>query len=134
MAVFLARAFHLPATTRDYFDDDEGAYYENAANRMRAAGLTVGCAPTKYCGANQIKRAEMAAMLSRALSLPGTSLNRFVDDDGSTFEIAINKIAEAGITVGCNPPRYDRFCPDDRVTRGQMAAFIQRSVKLSGSS
>ena len=37
------------------------------------------------------------------------------------------KLANAGVTRGCNPPRNDRFCPDDYVTRGQMAAFLVRA-------
>jgi hypothetical protein len=31
-----------------------------------------------------------------------------------------------GITVGCNPPGNTNYCPDDNVTRGQMAAFMKR--------
>jgi len=34
----------------------------------------------------------------------------------------------AGITAGCDPPVNDRFCPDDVVTRGQMAAFLHRAL------
>jgi hypothetical protein len=37
---------------------------------------------------------------------------------------SINAIAEAGITLGCEP---GRFCPDDGVTRGQMATFLIRA-------
>jgi hypothetical protein len=33
----------------------------------------------------------------------------------------------AGVTQGCNPPANDRFCPDDFVTRAQMAAFFKRA-------
>jgi hypothetical protein len=68
----------------------------------------------------------MAAFLARILGLPETSTDHFVDDNGSVFEGAINKIGEAGITLGCNPPVNDRFCPTDEVTRGQMAAFFKR--------
>jgi hypothetical protein len=32
----------------------------------------------------------------------------------------------AGVTLGCNPPTNDEYCPDDLVTRGQMAAFLKR--------
>ncbi len=39
----------------------------------------------------------------------------------------INKLAESGITRGCNPPSNDRYCPDSSVTRGQMAAFLVRA-------
>ena len=133
MAVFLARAFDLPQASTDYFDDDEGTFYESAANRMAAAGLTTGCAPNRYCGGQAIPRGQMAAMLSRGLGLPRGAADRFVDDGASVFEGAINRVAAAGITFGCNPPRNDRFCPGDRVTRGQMAAFITRSLDLINS-
>ena len=69
----------------------------------------------------------MAAFLARAFELPDATIDRFIDDDGSTFEDAINKVAEAGITKGCNPPANDKYCPDDFVTRGQMAAFLVRA-------
>ncbi len=55
----------------------------------------------------------------------------FVDDDGSTFEGAIEAIYAEGITGGCAP---QRFCPTDRVTRGQMAAFLTRALNLTATS
>ncbi len=54
----------------------------------------------------------------------------FVDDDGSVHEADIEAVAAARITRGCNPPTNDRFCPDDPVTRGQMAAFLARALRL----
>lgn len=132
MAVFLSRAFGLPATGTDYFTDDTGLFYEGAANRLAEAGLTVGCGPARYCGGREIDRGEFAAMLARALSLPPTTVDHFTDDDGSIFENAINKIAQAGLTEGCNPPTSDRFCPTQKVSRGQMAAFIKRAVSFAG--
>jgi hypothetical protein len=47
----------------------------------------------------------------------------FTDDDTSVFENDINWMADNGITTGCTPSTY---CPDDNVTRGQMAAFMHR--------
>ncbi|HEY7469067.1 MAG TPA: S8 family peptidase [Acidimicrobiia bacterium] len=132
MAVFLTRAFHLPETGTDYFDDDDGQFYEGSANRLRAAGLTVGCGERRYCGGERMGRDEMAAMLSRALSLPVSGSDFFTDDETSVFEGAINRIAQAGITVGCNPPSNTRYCPNGSVSRGEMAAFIKRSVELPG--
>lgn len=52
----------------------------------------------------------------------------FVDVEDSVFVNEIALMAEMGITRGCNPPANDRFCPDDPVTRGQMAAFLVRSI------
>jgi hypothetical protein len=71
----------------------------------------------------------MAAFLVRALGLAAyTGPDRFSDDDGNVFEGAIERLAQAGITLGCNPPANDRFCPDDPVNRGQMAAFLRRAL------
>jgi len=55
----------------------------------------------------------------------------FTDDDGSVFEADIAWMAAVGITKGCNPPANTRFCPDARVTRGQMAAFLARALHLT---
>ncbi len=49
----------------------------------------------------------------------------FIDDDGSVHEPAIEALVAAGITQGCET---DLFCPDDPVTRGQMASFIARAL------
>lgn len=70
----------------------------------------------------------MAVPLAAAAQLaPGGT---FVDDDGSVHEGNIEAIAAEGITRSCNPPVGDRFCPDDAVTRGQMAAFLVRALGL----
>jgi glucose/arabinose dehydrogenase len=52
----------------------------------------------------------------------------FTDDDGSVFEGDIEWLGATGVTRGCNPPLNDRFCPDEPVTRGQMAAFLHRAL------
>ena len=49
---------------------------------------------------------------------------RFVDDDHSRFENAIEAMAAAGIMKPCDPPRNDRFCPKGSVSRGEMAVFL----------
>jgi hypothetical protein len=56
---------------------------------------------------------------------------RFVDDDGSVHEDAIEWMAAAGISRGCNPPANDRFCPDQPLTREQSAAFFSRVLGLA---
>ena len=54
--------------------------------------------------------------------------NVFIDDDGSAFEDDIDWLANSGITLGCNPPLNNLFCPNGSVTRGQMAAFLHRAL------
>jgi hypothetical protein len=55
----------------------------------------------------------------------------FTDDDGLVFETDIEWMAAMQITKGCNPPANDLFCPEARVTRGQMAAFLVRALELT---
>ena len=75
----------------------------------------------------------MAAFLGRAFGLTvGTDTDRFVDDDSSIFEGDINRLAAAGITLGCNPPDNDRYCPDRFVSRAEMASFLTRALKDLG--
>jgi hypothetical protein len=82
-----------------------------------------------FCPHDPVTRGQMAAFLVRALNLTDDGGgNTFVDDDGSIFENDIAKLAAAGITKGCNPPLNDMFCPNDNVTRGQMAAFLVRAL------
>jgi hypothetical protein len=47
----------------------------------------------------------------------------------SPFAPWIEQLAREGVTGGCgtNPPVY---CPDDPVTRGQMAVFLVRAFGL----
>jgi hypothetical protein len=127
MAVFISRVLRLPPPASDHFTDDTGKFYEGAANRLFEAGITQGCGAKRYCGDQLLPREQMAAFLARTLGLPNSATDYFRDDAASQFQTAINKIAAAGITLGCNPPVNDRFCPRDPVTRGQMAAFFKRA-------
>jgi S-layer homology domain len=76
-----------------------------------------------------VTRGQMAAFLVRALGYTADGGgNLFTDDDTSIFESDIDKLATAGVTRGCNPPTNDEFCPNQFVTRGQMAAFLYRAL------
>jgi hypothetical protein len=66
----------------------------------------------------------MATFLDRALHLPARTKDFFSDDETSKFEGSINRLAASGITKGCSATR---FCPNDLVTRQQMAAFLHRA-------
>ena len=69
----------------------------------------------------------VVAPVAAALPPGGT----FIDDNGSTFEPAIEAVAAEGIASGCGG---GRFCPEDFVTRGQMAAFLARGLDLVSTS
>jgi hypothetical protein len=64
-----------------------------------------------------------------ALLIPAAAWasNRFNDvPDSNVFHNDITWLADAGVTLGCNPPANDMFCPGSNVTREQMAAFLHR--------
>jgi hypothetical protein len=54
--------------------------------------------------------------------------NRFSDTQESLFVNSTAWLAASGITVGCNPPDNTRFCPDQYVTRGEVAVFLKRII------
>jgi len=63
-------------------------------------------------------------------TVPYHHVGTFADDEGSVFEPDIEWLAASGVTRGCNPPFQDRYCPDEPVTRAQMAAFLTRFLDL----
>jgi hypothetical protein len=126
MAAFLRRAFDIPASTADLFDDDDGSIFEADINAIAAAGITTGCAVRAYCEGGVVTREQMAAFLVRALSLPpAQTTDHFTDDDNSPFEAEIDSLAETGITTGCAASMY---CPTQNVLRDQMATFLARAL------
>jgi S-layer homology domain len=66
MASFLVRALRLPASSRDFFTDDETSQHERSINALAAAGITGGCSATKFCPKSSVTRGQMAAFLHRA--------------------------------------------------------------------
>ena len=91
-----------------------------------AEGITIGCGGGRYCPLDFVTREQMASFLSRALRLDVTSTDFFTDDEASPHEADINRLAAAGITLGCGGGHY---CPADFVSREQMAAFLERALR-----
>jgi hypothetical protein len=115
------------------FTDDDGSPHEQDIDVIALAGVTFGCDPpdnTLFCPGGHVTRGQMSAFFARMLDLDDPKLDWFTDDDASVFEADINRIADAAITYGCNPPENTFFCPAGEVTRGQMAAFLARALGL----
>jgi len=135
MAAFLTRALDLPPPdVVNRFVDDDDTVFADSIDRLASSGVTYGCNPPtndRFCPARSVTRGQMAAFLTRAVPFPApTVLDRFVDDDSSEFESAIDRLASSGVTLGCNPPTNDRYCPAAPVTRAQMATFLTRALNL----
>lgn len=143
MAVFMLRAmlgsFHSPPTilpAQSSFDDvkSETSFWASWIEEFFQTGITSGCAinPLRYCPEQPVLRYQMAIFLLRALE--GASYQPPpLPPEGSSFGDVtryaewIEELANRGITLGCGG---GNFCPDDPVTRGQMAAFIYRGWNL----
>jgi hypothetical protein len=135
--IFLAFALLAPLLPGGTFVDDNESVHEASIEAIAAAGITVGCNPPvndRFCPSQSVSRGQMAAFLNRALALPGSAEDYFTDDDGSVFEADINRVAAAGITLGCNPPANDRFCPDRSISRGEMATMLTRAFDYPDST
>jgi hypothetical protein len=121
----------------DFFTDVPVAnpFYNHSA-LMSLGGITLGCAPAAYCPDSVTTRGQMAVFLVRAVigsdEFSFSSTPYFADvPAGHGFFKWIQKLRELGVTAGCAP---DRYCPDDAVTRGQMAAFVVRASLLITSA
>jgi len=132
MAALLSRSLGLPPTGANHFSDDEGSVFAGDIDRLAAAGITRGCNPPasdRYCPESLVDRGQMAAFVARAFDLAANGTDRFVDDDANIFETDIDRIAAAGLTLGCNPPVNDRYCPDEPITRAQFATMLHRASR-----
>ena len=127
MAAFLNRALELPPAESATFDDTSESRFAEDIAAIAAADITVGCRAGEYCPDEPVTRGQMASLLVRALELPMAEGDPFHDDDGNVHEEDIAAIAVAGITYGCGD---GRFCPDEPVTRAQMASFLVRALGL----
>ena len=135
VAVWLGRAVTgsepAEASLIRFADADPDDWRAPHVERLAELGVTGGCAaePRRYCPDEPVTRGQMAALLARAFELGDGPPAGFADTGGHHFESEIDKLAAAGITRGCaTDPR--RYCPDEAVTRGQMATFIARALGL----
>ncbi len=138
MAVWLVRVLDGadPGSSGTRFADvDSDEWWAPYVERLAVLGVTGGCAtgPARYCPDDSVTRAQMATFLTRAFGLEAAPPFGFVDVEGNTHAGSIDALAAAGVTAGCatGPARY---CPDDSVTRAQMATFLTRAINRAALS
>ncbi len=134
MAVWLGRALtgEEPQPIESSRFADVIAWSPAAAHIERFAdlGVTEGCGDgSRFCPDDAVTRAHMAVFLSRAYNLPEGPDPNFSDvPHDAWYASDVAKIAAARMTKGCttDPPSY---CPEQQVTRGQMAVLIHRALE-----
>ncbi|WKZ42157.1 MAG: MBG domain-containing protein [Anaerolineales bacterium] len=140
MAIFLLRgmygqAYTPPPATGTVFADVPLTHSAAAwIEQLAAEGITGGCGGGNYCPSSPVTRAQMAIFLLRAkygqaYTPPAATGTEFLDVPiGHSAAAWIEQLAAEGITGGCGGGNY---CPNNSVTRAQMAIFIQRTFDLA---
>jgi len=142
MAIFLERGmrgstYTPPPGTGTVFADVPLSYWAvNWVEKLFADGITVGCniSPLLYCPDDSVTRAQMAKFLLKAehgasYTPPAVGGSTGFNDVSTSYWASawIKQLAAEGITTGCGSGNY---CPEDPVTRAQMAVFLVRTFNL----
>ncbi len=115
-------------------------WMEPWVNAFYFAGVTTGCGvnPLIYCPENQVTRAEMAVFLLRAKHglgyAPPAATHTFSDVPvvgKEWMEPWIDEFYAEGLTTGCGVEPLI-FCPENKVTRAEMAVFVLRAIHAPG--
>jgi hypothetical protein len=107
-----------------------GDFAFNFIEALAESGITAGCGNNKYCPDAAITRAQMAVFLLRGMygsdHVPRLASGAIFNDVPANGFAAnfIEQLYADGITAGCGNNNY---CPDDTVTRAQMAVFLLRA-------
>lgn len=138
MAVFVVRGTHgilftPPAATGVFGDVPTGSFFAPYIEQLFADGITSGCGGGNFCPSSPVTRAQMSIFVLRAkhgsgYTPPPATGTVFADVAAGDFAAAfIEQLFAEGITTGCGG---GNFCPNDSVTRAQMATFIVRALSF----
>ena len=146
MALFLIRAARpagivIPkASDQGFTDLDQlGPHTREAINQLAALRIMRGTSATTFAPFAEVTRQQMAVLLGRFIDVAptgpgGSDIDEVKPDDDNFRDLsavsvdthtAIRKIYELGVTAGSSATT---FSPNQRVSRGQMAAFITRAL------
>jgi hypothetical protein len=142
MAIFLERGmrgstYTPPAGTGAVFVDVSlSTWGVNWIEKLYSDGITGGCltSPLSYCPANPVTRAQMAKFLllakHGAAYNPPPATGIFADVPTSYWAAGwIEQLYTEGITGGCSLSPLS-YCPENSVTRAQMAKFLVLTFNL----
>jgi cysteine-rich repeat protein len=127
-------ALHLGNSFPDVPSDVPAPHiFYNFIENLFHNGVTGGCAGGNYCPENGVTRAQMAVFLLKAKfgsnHVPPPCTGGIFDDvpcTGGPFDPWIEELASLQITGGCGGGNY---CPNNTVTRAQMAVFLLKTLE-----
>ncbi len=115
----------------DFLDVPPGDPFHDYVITVARNGITAGCGGGNYCRNNPVTRAQMAVFLLKSEHgssyMPPACGSVFEDVPcPSTFANWIEQLYAENITGGCSVSPL-LYCPDNPVTRQQMAVFLLRT-------
>lgn len=117
-----------PVTVEDAFGDDDGTLFEDALDVLAATGTYEGTGDATADQTARLTRAQLAALVNRALNLPDGGDVPFPDVPAdSPFAADIAAAAAAGLVLGDAQGNFNG--PSD-ITRGEMAAIVARAFSI----
>lgn len=76
----------------------------------------------------------LALVMTTGLATAVVASHVFTDvPESNQFHGSITWMSENEVTRGCNPPDNDEYCPDEDVSREQMASFMRRLAQTEGN-
>jgi len=118
------------STSETFIDVDNDYWAFCNIEALAASGITSGCGNGNYCPENPVTRAQMAVFLERGMRgssyVPDPGVGNIFQDVPPGYWAGgwIELLSSDGITAGCG---NDNYCPDNTVTREQMAVFLLRA-------
>ncbi len=114
----------------DFSDVPQASLFHSDVEKVFRNGITAGCGGGNYCVASAVTRAQMAVFLLKAehgsAYTPPACTGIFTDVlCPGPFTDWIEQLSAEGITAGCGGGNY---CPDNSVTRAQMAVFLLKTL------
>jgi S-layer homology domain len=115
----------------DFLDVPPADSFHSYIEKIFRNGITAGCAGGNYCRDDAVTRAQMAVFLLKsklgATHVPPSCAGLFGDVVcPSLFADWIEELYALGVTGGCNASPL-LYCPDQPVTRAQMAVFLLKA-------
>lgn len=123
-----------------FLDVPVGHWADAFIHGLAGARVSRGCGEGNFCPDAELTRAEMAVLLVRAMHGPTfgppAATGIFVDvpiSDGDTTADYVEQLYHDGVVAGCAVGSGGElyYCPDDLVTRAQMAVFVAAGSGLA---
>lgn len=113
-------------------DVDASNTHGTAINCLTAKEIIRGKSADRFDPHGTLTRGQVASLVVRTLAVGGRPLpagpDAFTDDNGSTHEDAINRLAAAGLIKGV---AHGRFEPASSMTRGQSASLLAKAYTFT---